>query len=147
LNTNPSPADGNQPSREETLFHAARLLSRREDRAAFLALACADEPELRQCVEGLLAARAQADAFFDAGPGMSESAPPAIQAIPDEPAAAPAIGRYKLLQKIGEGGCGVVYMAEQEEPVRRLVALKIIKLGMDTDRSSPASKPSARPWP
>src|SRR5207237_8526830 len=42
------------------------------------------------------------------------------------------IGRYKLLQQIGEGGCGVVYMAEQEEPVKRRVALKIIKLGMDT---------------
>jgi serine/threonine protein kinase len=42
------------------------------------------------------------------------------------------IGHYKLLQKIGEGGCGTVYMAEQEEPVRRRVALKIIKLGMDT---------------
>src|SRR5262249_40853402 len=42
------------------------------------------------------------------------------------------IGRYKLLQKIGEGGCGAVYMAEQEEPVRRRVALKVVKLGMDT---------------
>src|SRR5207248_516349 len=42
------------------------------------------------------------------------------------------IGRYKLLQQIGEGGCGIVYMAEQEEPVRRRVALKVIKLGMDT---------------
>src|SRR5206468_4147224 len=42
------------------------------------------------------------------------------------------IGHYKLLQQIGEGGCGVVYMAEQEEPVRRRVALKVIKLGMDT---------------
>src|SRR5262245_796268 len=42
------------------------------------------------------------------------------------------IGRYKLLQKIGEGGCGIVYMADQEEPVRRRVALKVIKLGMDT---------------
>src|SRR5205814_10020332 len=42
------------------------------------------------------------------------------------------IGRYKLLQQIGEGGCGIVYMARQEEPVRRQVALKIIKLGMDT---------------
>ena len=42
------------------------------------------------------------------------------------------VGRYKLLEKIGEGGCGVVYMAEQEEPVRRRVALKVIKLGMDT---------------
>src|SRR5579859_4179773 len=42
------------------------------------------------------------------------------------------IGHYKILQKIGEGGCGIVYMAEQEEPVRRRVALKVIKLGMDT---------------
>src|SRR5215510_9227454 len=42
------------------------------------------------------------------------------------------IGRYKLLQQIGEGGCGLVYMAEQDEPVRRRVALKVIKLGMDT---------------
>src|SRR5437899_3186974 len=42
------------------------------------------------------------------------------------------IGRYKLLQKLGEGGCGIVYMAEQEEPVKRRVALKVIKLGMDT---------------
>ncbi len=57
---------------------------------------------------------------------------------PPEPAATPRekvgqrIGRYKLLQQIGEGGCGVVYMAAQEEPVRRRVALKVIKLGMDT---------------
>src|SRR5580700_9369778 len=41
------------------------------------------------------------------------------------------IGRYQLLQQIGEGGCGIVFMAEQEEPVRRSVALKVIKLGMD----------------
>src|SRR5436190_3496257 len=64
-----------------------------------------------------------------------------IQLAPQNPAAGGVlpveqtgdrIGRYKLLQKIGEGGCGVVYMAEQEEPVRRRVALKVIKLGMDT---------------
>src|SRR5208337_2263754 len=59
--------------------------------------------------------------------------------LPDVPSKAPPtekagdkIGRYKLLEKIGEGGCGVVYVAEQEEPVRRRVALKVIKLGMDT---------------
>src|SRR5213594_3255871 len=50
---------------------------------------------------------------------------------PSEKAGA-RIGRYKILQEVGEGGCGVVYMAEQEEPVRRRVALKVIKLGMDT---------------
>ena len=56
---------------------------------------------------------------------------PEDQAVVDE-GLGTRIGHYKLLQKIGEGGCGVVYMAEQEEPVRRRVALKIIKLGMDT---------------
>src|SRR5258708_30461786 len=52
--------------------------------------------------------------------------------IAPEPPPSDRIGRYKLLQRIGEGGCGTVYMAEQEEPVRRRVALKVIKLGMDT---------------
>jgi serine/threonine protein kinase len=52
--------------------------------------------------------------------------------LPEDERIGTRIGRYKLLQKIGEGGCGSVYMAEQEEPVRRTVALKIIKLGMDT---------------
>src|SRR5207249_4226395 len=54
------------------------------------------------------------------------------------------IGRYKLLQKIGEGGCGVVYMADQEEPVRRRVAVKVIKLGMDTRRASSTATLSRR---
>src|SRR4029079_10068210 len=53
-------------------------------------------------------------------------------AIPCVPEPGERIGRYKLLEQIGEGGCGIVYMAEQEEPVRRRVALKVIKLGMDT---------------
>ncbi len=56
------------------------------------------------------------------------------------------IGHYRLLQKIGEGGFGVVFLAEQEQPVKRRVALKIIKPGMDTRRSSPASRPSGRRW-
>src|SRR4029079_9161927 len=51
---------------------------------------------------------------------------------PPEDQAGRTIDRYKLLQRIGEGGCGIVYMAQQEEPVRRQVALKVIKLGMDT---------------
>ena len=57
-----------------------------------------------------------------------------------------AIGRYKLLEKVGEGGCGVVYVAEQTDPVRRRVALKVIKLGMDTSRSSRASRRNGRRW-
>ena len=52
--------------------------------------------------------------------------------VPPEEKPGDRIGHYKLLQQLGEGGCGLVYMAEQEEPVRRRVALKVIKLGMDT---------------
>jgi len=58
--------------------------------------------------------------------GPAQANPPAMEAVGDR------IGRYKLLEKIGEGGCGASGMAEQQEPVRRLVALKVIKLGMDT---------------
>src|ERR1022692_2884466 len=70
-------------------------------------------------------------------PAPPEAAPPAtIRIVPPGQMATEKpgdrIGRYKLLQQIGEGGCGVVYMAEQAEPVRRRVALKVIKLGMDT---------------
>src|SRR6188474_1571009 len=60
------------------------------------------------------------------------NAPPGANPAPAIEQTGDQVGRYKLLQKIGEGGCGVVYMAEQIEPVRRRVALKIIKLGMDT---------------
>ncbi len=56
------------------------------------------------------------------------------------------IGPYLLLQKIGEGGMGTVYMAEQSHPIRRKIALKVIKPGMDSARSSPASRPSGRRW-
>src|SRR5438876_11317002 len=65
-----------------------------------------------------------------AGPNETAQATAVMASITEKPG--DLIGRYKLLQKIGEGGCGVVYMAEQEEPVRRRVALKVIKLGMDT---------------
>src|SRR5260221_12768720 len=62
--------------------------------------------------------------------GTPNAATEVIHPVTERPG--DCIGRYKLLQKIGEGGMGVVYMADQEEPVRRRVALKIIKLGMDT---------------
>src|SRR5438067_4173943 len=65
-----------------------------------------------------------------AGPNETAQATAVMASITEK--SGDRIGRYKLLQKIGEGGCGVVYMAEQEQPVQRRVALKIIKLGMDT---------------
>ncbi len=81
------------------------------------------DPELRAEIESLLAAAARGPAFM--------AAPAALGSGPAERPGA-RVGPYRLLQVIGEGGFGTVYMAEQEHPVRRTVALKIIKLGMDT---------------
>ena len=101
------------------------------ERGDFLQKACSDDADLRRRIELLVQAYESAGGFMAAPPA---GFPDAVRAIPPPPAETRGtrIGRYKLLQKIGEGGCGVVYMAEQEEPVRRRVALKIIKLGMDT---------------
>jgi len=119
----------NAPEREETIFAEALRLPP-EERAAYLAQATSGNAELRQRVESLLGS-------YGAGDFLEQAA--AIQlrqtlhvTVPLTEKAGDTIGRYKLLQQIGEGGCGVVYMAEQAEPVRRRVALKIIKLGMDT---------------
>jgi serine/threonine protein kinase len=97
-------------------------------RAAYLDEACAGDAELRQRVEQLLAAQ-DATANFLRLPDTNGGTTPYVP-VTEGPKS--KIGRYKLLEQIGEGGFGVVFMAEQEEPVRRLVALKIIKLGMDT---------------
>jgi eukaryotic-like serine/threonine-protein kinase len=129
-------------ARERQLFLEALEKSDPQERAAFLESACGGDSALRRQVEELLQEREEVGAFLEE-PALS-SAPPASPGIPLLTRGGTAlvaqiteqsgdrIGRYKLLQRIGEGGCGVVYMAEQEEPVRRRVALKIIKLGMDT---------------
>ncbi len=109
------------------LFTAALKLPVSE-RAAYVAEAAGDDSALRQRVEALLRAHEQAGDFM-AQPTLDN--PLGALASPLEKPG-DHIGRYKLLQQIGEGGCGVVYMAEQEEPIRRRVALKIIKAGMDT---------------
>ena len=101
-----------------------------EDRAAYLGQSTNGEPELRRRVESLLQSYEAGDFLEEAArPQFRDSISTAVQ-VTEKPG--DNIGRYKLLQQIGEGGCGVVYMAEQVEPVRRRVALKIIKLGMDT---------------
>src|SRR2546426_10204314 len=97
------------------------------ERDKFLAEACQGEPELRQQVESLLGAHEQAGDFL----GQAQTVKLAEPDFTLEKTGT-MIGRYKLLEKIGEGGFGVVYMAEQVEPVQRKVALKIIKAGMDT---------------
>ena len=107
------------------VFGEALRLRVPAERAAYLDQACAEDLVLRQEVESLLFAHAQAGEFLD----LTRSIPAPDFLIE---CAGTMIGRYKLLQKIGEGGFGVVYMAEQVEPVQRKVALKIIKAGMDT---------------
>ncbi|MEO8426841.1 MAG: protein kinase [Verrucomicrobiota bacterium] len=120
---------------EEAIFNAARELTQAESRATFLDRACGSDSALRGRIDALLRADARAGQFFADDPLDLDQ--PASTMVPP-PGAAPVeavgmrIDRYKLLQKIGEGGCGVVYMAEQREPVKRRVALKVIKLGMDT---------------
>jgi len=124
--------------REVAVFSAARRLPAAE-RTAYLDDACVGDVALRERVDELLRASEEAGAFLqDPAPGAQRPADAAASPSPVSNVAVlgekagDRIGRYKLLQKIGEGGCGVVYMAEQEEPVRRRVALKVIKLGMDT---------------
>src|SRR6266567_3725000 len=96
-------------------------------RREFLNQACGTDAALRAQIDELLRAHETASGFL-ADPKREASADSAAVSFKE----GDRIGRYKLLQKIGEGGCGSVYMAEQTDPVRRRVALKIIKLGMDT---------------
>lgn len=96
-------------------------------RPEYLARACGSDQALRQRVEELLRVQGRVGDFLErpnAESGFS------IAISPEEKSG--RVGRYRLIEKIGEGGCGVVYLAEQDEPVRRQVALKIIKPGMDT---------------
>ena len=118
-------------SPEEALF-ALALAKPVEKRAAFLDVMCDGDAALRQRLEALLVAHEQPETLLAT---KTETARPTIKLdladAPDE-AVGQTLGRYKLLERVGEGGCGVVYVAEQTEPVRRRVALKVIKLGMDT---------------
>src|ERR1051326_8149625 len=126
-----------QLHREEAMFEAALLLPEPE-RGGFLDKSCGENLQLRQRLEALLNSHDNTSGILEQ-PGLAllqnggalGTTRLASAALNSEKPG-DRIGRYKLLQQIGEGGCGVVYMAEQEEPVRRRVALKIIKLGMDT---------------
>ena len=111
--------------RERKIFQEVLGLSS-EQRTDFLSRACQGDDRLRARVEDLLRA-------FAGAPGAADPEGITLEAeVQLTEGEGSVIGHYKLLQQIGEGGFGVVYMAEQTEPVRRRVALKIIKLGMDT---------------
>ncbi len=117
------------PDRDVVVFTEAIELPAVE-RAAYLERACGGDKDLRQRVEAMLEVQDRVGNFLEQSPQTASTG--------TRPGTYPAekegdhIGRYKLLQQIGEGGWGVVYMAEQKEPIRRRVALKIIKQGMDT---------------
>ncbi|MGH9646960.1 MAG: protein kinase domain-containing protein, partial [Bryobacteraceae bacterium] len=117
-------AIADQSNREKEIFEQALDITPAEERLRFLTSACGKDAALLARVQALLRADESGESFLPERPKGS------VVAITEKPG--DRIGRYKLLQQIGEGGCGVVYMAEQTEPVRRRVALKVIKLGMDT---------------
>src|SRR5713101_7060176 len=112
----------------ETVFAKAIEIESPQDRAVFLEQACGSDPELRHQVEKLVVD------YFRAGNFLEKPAVHLVATL-DEPITerpGTVIGPYKLLEQIGEGGFGVVFMAEQTQPVRRKVALKLLKPGMDT---------------
>ncbi|HEY7157423.1 MAG TPA: serine/threonine-protein kinase, partial [Gemmataceae bacterium] len=113
-----------------SLFCEALERSSADERAAYLHAACGEDRELRARIVALLRAHEQAGGFLG---DKSEAHDP--RTTVDEPIAerpGTVIGPYKLLEQIGEGGFGVVFMAEQQRPIRRKVALKVLKPGMDT---------------
>ncbi len=118
---------------EASIFMAALDKPTDAERAAFLAEACAGDERLRRRVEGLLRAHAEPDDILDPATDRRDAPWSTIHPVADsDPAGAIVTGRYKLLEPIGEGGMGTVWMAEQRNPVKRLVALKLIKPGMDS---------------
>ena len=123
-------SNSNGQRSDKEIFLGALEKTTPDERAAYLDLACSQDPSLRQRVGELLAHHFEQDSFMN-DPAL-DVATALGSATPVSEGPGSCIGRYKLLQEIGHGGMGVVYMAEQQEPVRRRVALKVIKLGMDT---------------
>ncbi|MDQ8180750.1 serine/threonine-protein kinase [Pelagicoccus sp. SDUM812005] len=126
-----------ESAREEEVFDAARAIADPALRSAFLETECADDPGMLRRLKSMLETTDEVDDFFaeSARAINSEEVAEKLRRDPDEEEEVGVkIGRYRLLQRLGDGGCGVVYLAEQEEPVRRAVALKIIRLGMETER-------------
>src|SRR5262245_50874109 len=113
-----------EPLNPEVAILNAALELPPAQRAAYLDQACAGDAALRQQVESLLKADGQAEGFLDVLPPVLAFSQSELRAVSLTEKPGDKIDRYKLLQQIGEGGCGVVYMAEQEAPVRRRVALK-----------------------
>src|SRR3954466_4159187 len=113
---------------EKAIFNVARQIGSPDARAEYLRQACGTDSGLGERVQVLLHAYEEQASFLESPPvgGAVTIDPPA----PESPGT--VIGPYKLIEPIGEGGMGTVYLAQQTEPVKRLVALKLIKAGMDS---------------
>ena len=116
------------PSVVEDIFLAALEKGTPEERAAFLNAACKDDVDLRRRVERLLKAHPRAGGFLE-GPARPAGEETAAYVPTGEQVGSIIAGRYKLIEKIGEGGMGTVWVAQQTEPVKRVVAVKLIKAG------------------
>src|SRR5262245_16805178 len=112
----------------EAIFFAARQ-KKAEDRAAYLDAVCAADADLRRRVEQFLLAQAEIGSFLER-PALEPPTEDAAGRGRERPGM--MVGPYKLMEQIGEGGMGLVFVAEQTQPVRRQVALKVIKPGMDS---------------
>jgi serine/threonine protein kinase len=129
---------------EDEVFFTALQIADPGERKAFIDQACAGKPDLRSLVEEMLSSEEEAERWLTLEPSALVSTVAELHADASKPGSAGRkpvdsqvggrIDCYKVLERIGEGGCGVVYMAEQESPVHRRVALKVIKPGMDTER-------------
>ena len=128
----------------DTIFSGAIEIASGEERAAFIARACGTDEELRRRVERLVDAHFQAGSFLESPPASPTAS--MASASPTE-VSGTVIGPYKLLQPIGEGGMGTVYMAEQTQPVRRRSRSSSSRPAWTAARCSPASRPNARRWP
>ena len=125
-------SENRSTDKAKTIFLGALEIEADAERRAFIDAQCGDNQSLREEVERLLAHQGDVGSFLESPPpGVDVGVSPTVDHSPPETIGG-QIGPYKLLQQLGEGGMGVVYLAERQQPVKQRVALKIIKHGMDS---------------